>query len=166
MTNSIEIPDIKIAFCNIDSDTQCNCLHGAEEDIEHIYCRKIDTSTIKERDFKTHWERGKREYKGQTISTNDCKAVCDLKAISTNIIKNNEHVEHAIKKYLKTCSLSPSKAKSSYLCKFKFKDHAGKVKHSPELDDHTHYNFFKADTFSINRIEVISINRLDEYVQN
>ena len=139
-------------FNKILSDTHCKCLDDSFEDLDNTYIRKLKTNQLLIKDFQSYWEIGRR------CDPTDCKEVCKRKAISIN--KYNENTKQKIiKHYKRTFNYNPSLIK--YLCVFKFNKEAGKIKHSPSTGDKSHHSFYKCDTFSLEKINVVEIKPLE-----
>ncbi len=137
-----------MTFENLHHDTECNCTDNAEKDTANEYIRKLKKDVVQDSDFHTHWERGiKSEAK-------ECDDVCSYKAVSINQSKGDSE-RLIVNKYLNTFSINPKKG--AHYVKFKLKDNTGKVKFAPEVDDQSHYNLFKSDTFTLDSIITISI---------
>lgn len=135
-----------MTFENLQFDSECNCVKDAIEDYSNEYVRKLRKEVVEERDFLTHWERNIRP------EINNCENICSYKGVSINQFKD-EFVELILNKYKTTFNFNPKKG--AYFLKFKFKQDAGKVKFAPEEDDNSHYNFFKADSFGLEKLEII-----------
>ncbi|RXK82738.1 hypothetical protein EST62_10200 [Chlorobaculum sp. 24CR] len=133
-------------FKNINSDTDCDCTSKAEIDSSNEYVRKLRKDKVEDKDFQTHWERGIR------AENEDCDIICSYKAVSINQIKP-EYENLILEKYKTTFNFN--KKKGSYYLKFRFNKDAGKVIYSPEEDDKSHYNFYKADDFNLGKIVVM-----------
>lgn len=136
-------------FEKINLDTDCKCLAKAVVDTENAYVRKLrKPNTLNEKDFLTHWERG------IIPDTKDCDTTCSYKGVSINQFKP-DYEEQIIEKYKTTFNINPKKG--AYLLKFRLTDRAGKVKYTPKDNDKSHYNFFKADDFTYDKIQVIEM---------
>ncbi len=133
-------------FDKIKQDSDCNCFTKAIIDYENEFVRKLRKEKIDEKDFLTHWERNIRP------ESLECDNICSSKGVSVNLFKS-DFEKLIIEKYKTTFNINPKKG--AYILKFKFLENAGKVKYSPEENDTTHYNFFKADDFSIEMIKII-----------
>ncbi len=58
-----------------------------------------------------------------------------------------------MEKYKTPFNINPKKG--AYYLKFKLNDETGKVNHSPEEDDKSHYDLYKAADFNLKKIVVI-----------
>ena len=140
-------------FEKIKNGSQCDCLKGSEIDIEGEYIRKIKKDIVLENDFQTHWERGLHR------DENDCDKICSYKSVSINKILSDS-LAQIMNKYKITFRFNPAKG---FCCaRFKLRENAGKVKHSPTNIDPTHYNFFKADDFTLDSINITEIIKFTE----
>jgi len=143
-----------MTFQYIEEETECECLNDFFEDFSNIYARKVSKSaTPKERDFKSHWERGKRPK-----NIEDCKTVCSYMALSVHPW-NDQTKEIVQNHYIQSCKITPGYKKR--ICVFNLAPNGGKFKHTPEPNDETHHDFIKSDQFEIQSIllqEMIPIN--------
>lgn len=137
-----------MTFDKIKSDTECECLSNAVIDNENAYVRKLHKETLEEKDFLTHWERN---IKGESL---ECDNICSRKSVSINQF-NSETEAQILEKYKTTFHINPKKG--AYFLKFKFLKDAGKTKHTPvpAINDTSHYDFYKADDFSFEKIQII-----------
>ncbi len=142
-------------FNNILNDTKCECLVKTKQDITIFFARKINKPLPLEKDFISHWERGKR--------ADDCKGICGFKGLSIN--EWNKKTEMVvINKFLTTFAISP-KHKDSILI-FKFLPNAGLIKHTPTKEDKAHYDFYKSDEFTLEMLENYNIIPLKDFINN
>lgn len=143
-----------MTFKNISVDTQCECLNSTFEDTEGVYARKVGkSSTPKERDFKTHWERTKRP-----DNLEDCENVCNYKALSIHPW-NSDTKSIVQNHYTESCKIAPGQKKK--ICIFKLAENSGRFKQTPLENDEFHHDLYKSDQFSMEsilHIEMISIN--------
>lgn len=138
-----------MTFDNVHHDTVCNCIDDAISDTTNEYVRKLRKNIVEEKDFLSHWERGL--YNDKT----ECEEICSYKGVSINIYK--AEFEQQIKdKFTNTKIFNPKKG-GTHIIKFKLKQDAGKVKFAPEDNDQSHYNFFKADNFTLSNLAIIEI---------
>ena len=135
-----------MTFENLHADTDCNCISGAFIDTTNEYVRRLKKDAVQDSDFLTHSERG------IVSPLDDCENICSYKGVSINQLRV-EFVEQILTKYKTTFKINPKKG--AHYLKFKFKEEAGKVKFAPEEDDQSHYNFFKADNFTLNSLDII-----------
>ena len=69
-----------MTFDNLFKDCECDCLAESFEcQQKFIYLRKLNKAEVEEKDFLTHWERGKEP------ETNECDHVCGFRGISISI---------------------------------------------------------------------------------
>lgn len=137
-----------MTFDNINTDTSCNCLEDTIIDIDNSYVRKLRKEILEEKDFLTHWERNLK------ADNADCKKICSSKSVSINQFKPETEVQ-ILEKYKTTFNINPKKG--AYYVKFQFLQNAGKVKHTPDIEfkDESHFDFYKADDFSFDKIRII-----------
>ncbi|WP_025144514.1 hypothetical protein [Pedobacter jeongneungensis] len=139
-------------FTKISEGNTCNCLTDTIENNTDKFVRKVTKSpTLKDRDFRTHAERGK-----VAEDKNDCNEVCGKNALSFEIW-NSQSSDLLMKKYLTTLALSPQSKNN--LCLVSFKPNSGLTKYTPDQIEYNefHYDFYKEDSFSIDSLELIEM---------
>jgi hypothetical protein len=141
-----------MTFEHIQSDTHCDCISGASEDIICIYVRKIQKPISRDKDWLSYWEVGKRPI------VDDCSVVCSFKGLSVNLWSELSK-RNTLDKFLTTFKFSHSNKKNSLLV-FKIKPGAGLVKHTPEVNDPYHYDFYKCDNFTEDMFEHLEVIEL------
>jgi hypothetical protein len=144
-----------MTFHNLLADTDCNCLEDALQDNITVFVRKINKPIVLDKDFKTHWERGKR--------AEMCKEICGFKGISINQW-SEESQSAVIQKFLTTFRIAP-KHKDSILV-FRFVGESGLVKYTPNEADSTHYDFYKSDNFDLQTIDIQDITPLNTFLNH
>lgn len=136
-----------MTFDKIKTDTDCDCITSASNvDIENFYVRKLNKSTLEERDFLTHWERNKRPL------IEDCENICSYKSVSINQFSVDTETQ-ILEKFKTTFNINPKKG--AYYLKFQFSTDAGKIKFTPQENDSSHYDFYKADDFNLTKIQIL-----------
>ena len=144
-----------MTFDKLLHDTECDCLERAIEDGKNLFARKINKPNPLDKDFYSHWERGKR--------ADECKNICEYKGISVN--KWNENDKRAIiKKVLTTFSISPKHKDSIFV--FRMIQGAGLIEHTPTKNDATHHDFYKSDEFSLEMLETGIILPLKDFIEH
>jgi hypothetical protein len=133
-------------FEKIHSDTDCNCLTKTEINTSSEFVRKLRKVTVEDKDFLTHWEREIRP------ETEDCETICSFKGVSINQI-TPEFESQILEKYKTTFNINPKKG--AHYLKFRLNEDTGRVKYTPEEDDKSHYNLYKADDFNLEKIVII-----------
>lgn len=119
-----------MTFANLHSDTNCDCIVGAHEDFESAYGIKADKSDLREVDFKTKWEKGKRPEE-----TGDCKTVVLLKGKSMSVI-TSDNIDFLKSLYSQMGNIAPKY--KAFLITMKFNDETGIVRRSPSRDNPHH----------------------------
>lgn len=137
---------LNMTFENINSGITCDCLSKAKIDTTNEYVRRLRKDILEDKDFLTHWEKGI----GQ--ESNDCEMICSYKSVSVNQFKT-EYEDQILNKYRTTFNINPKRG--AHYLKFRLNEDAGLVKFAPEEDDKSHYNFFKADDFTLDKIVII-----------
>ena len=147
-------------FDNLFKDCECDCLAESFEcQQKFIYLRKLNKAEVEEKDFLTHWERGKEP------ETNECDHVCGFRGISIDLLEeDSEQTQNAIiNRYRTTFKINPRKG--SYCLRFKFKSGSGNIKHTPFDGAETHHDLYKSDEFQINthidQLAIIHFNESD-----
>ena len=135
-----------MTFDKIHSDTDCNCLSKAVIDTSSEFVRKLRKDNVEDKDFLTHWEREIRP------ETEDCETICSYKGVSINRI-TPEYENLILEKYKTTFTINPKKG--AHYLKFRLNEDTGKVSYTPEEDDKSHYNLYKADDFSLEKIVIV-----------
>ena len=138
-----------MTFEILHNDTQCVCVELAQENVDAFFARKIYNPDIRDKDFKSKWEKGHRP-----DSITDCKRTCGLKGISINIW--NDSSSNAFREKLKTTFNFSPKSKDG-ICVFQFSQDAGLMQYAPSNTDKFHYNFYKSDHFNLNMIKIQEI---------
>ena len=141
-------------------DIECSCLQGkieeCRQDTESSFCRKISANRLRIQDFRSDWERGKREIGGERVAEDDCEAILSLKGISINMY--NERTKGAIiAKYRTTFALTRRSAKYAV---FRFQPDAGKVRSSRTDLDPSHRDFYKCDAFTMDHVTDLSVDTI------
>ena len=141
----------------------CDCLEKSIEDLTHTYARHFNKPTVRSQDMLTKWEKYTNTNAfPKNLDLNDCVELCGLKGLSVDIW-NEESKEAVIQRYLKTFKIISPKNKNAILI-FKLKLSAGKFRHTPREHDKFHYDFYKADGFTIDLVEVIEFINLSDYL--
>jgi hypothetical protein len=135
-----------MTFEKVHSETDCNCLSKAVIDTSSEFVRKLRKGVVEDKDFLTHWDR-------EIIpEEEDCDTICAYRGLSVNQI-TPEFENQIVEKYKTTFNINPKKG--AHYLKFKLQTDAGKVQYTPEEDDKSHYNLFKSDNFSLEKIVMI-----------
>jgi hypothetical protein len=139
-------------FTKIIENNTCDCLSDATENLTDQFVRKVGTSSsIKDRDFKNNFERGKI-----LQDENDCKERCGFHAVSIEIW-NDVSSKLLLEKYFTTLGISPKYRNN--LCVMKFKSGSGVLKHTPDQIDYNefHYDLYKEDSFNVENLELVDM---------
>ena len=134
-----------MTFLNLNSDITCNCLEGSIIDNSTEFALKTNKDFIRENDFKSYWEKGKR--------SDDCKQICSFKGQSVTIIKDEDDLNNTLNVFKQLFPFSPSYRPFCTL--IKFNENSGKVKHTPIDINPLHFDFYKCDNFSINDVSLV-----------
>lgn len=140
-----------MSFTKITDNPKCSCLSESEPDLTNTFARKVRKAPdIKEGDFRNHYERDR------VPDPNVCEQVCGFHGVSVEIW-NESSSDILLEKYQKTANYSP-KHKNN-LSIFRFKDDAGVVKYTPdqEVYNEHHYDFYKQDSFTVDRLELVKM---------
>ncbi|MCU0359637.1 MAG: hypothetical protein MUF75_02790 [Bacteroidia bacterium] len=135
-----------MTFDKIHSNTNCDCLAKAVIDTSSEFVRKLRKDTVEDKDFLTHWEREIRP------ATEDCETICSYKGVSINQM-TPEYETQILEKYKTTFTINPKKG--AHYMKFRLSKDSGKVNYTPEEDDKSHFNLYKADEFTLEKITVL-----------
>ena len=144
-----------MTFKKLHQDTECNCLESAIQDNDNLYARKINKPIPLDRDFNSHWERGKR--------AEICNEICGYKGLSIN--KWDEDSKNAIiNKFLTTFGISPKHKDSIFV--FRITPETGVVEYTPTQNDKTHFDFYKSDDFTLEMLETHIVLPLKDFISN
>ena len=150
-----------MTFDNLHENTECNCTSKSQENLTDFFARKVGKAKteLKERDFKTHHERGI-----MASVLDDCSEVCGKRGLSIDIW-NEQTKESILQRFMTTFAISPKL--KNHLSIIKFKKGAGVVKHTPVLKpipNKHHHDFYKSDNFNLDLIELIELIPLKQNV--
>lgn len=142
-----------MTFSKLHLNLECDCLEHAVLDTISNFGLKTNKSTIRDRDFRSKWEKT-----GKDIDE-DCKRKCLYRSVSVSKI-NAENREEVFTIFKQLFPISPKY--KPYLNIFSCQDSAGLVKETPSKKNRYHCSFYKCDTFTIqNIIPVESISLKD-----
>ena len=147
-----------MTFDLLHNDTDCDCRQDTKQDTLNLYVRKIEKPVLKDKDLRTHWERGKRP------DSANCVKVCGYKGMSVNIWDESSK-QSIFSKFLTTFRFAPGNRKDSVFV-FKFKENAGLLRYTPEDNDLFHYDFYKCDTFTSGMLDSVEIIPLKDILTN
>ena len=143
-------------FNELHDGISCDCTKKAFADFDSTYGMKTNKEHLREVDFKSHWEKGKRP------ESDNCKEICSFKAKSLSII-NGETFDEVKKIYQQLFPISPGY--KPYLAIIKFSDKTGLVEPTPILNVNPHhYDFYKCDEFIFENVEHIESHSLADNV--
>ena len=138
-------------FTKITDNSECSCLTESYVDLSNTFARRVRKAPdMKEGDFKNHYERDQHPISAE------CEDICGYHGVSVEIW-NDASSSILLEKYQATANYSP-KYKNN-ISVFKFKNDAGVVKYTPnqEVYNEFHYDFFKEDTFIVDRLELVKM---------
>jgi hypothetical protein len=157
-------------FTNIQNDTppNCNCLENSIISEDKQFARHIYKPNVRPQDFYSKWEKWQNnDAFPLDFDYSNCQKVCGNKGVSIHAWENTSR-ETIINEYLNNFKIT-GKAQNSILV-FKLRPNAGAVLYTPQSANAHHYDFYKADDFSLDLIhglEIISLkNYLEEDEQN
>lgn len=132
-------------FSALNADTDCNCTQDGLIDNTSHFALKMNKVNMRENDFKTYWEKGK--------TSTDCKEICSLKGQSLTIVNSPEHLETTIEVYKKLFPFSPSY--KPFCAIITLNENSGVVKSTPIDINPLHYDFYKCDDFTTEKVSLI-----------
>lgn len=138
-------------FNNLHVDCNCDCVKDALPDTESHYVLKTMKNFLREQDFKSYWEKGKRD--------EDCEKICSFKGTSVSVF-NEETKEEISDIYKELFPVAPKY--KPYFTVLKFGENCGVTKHTPEPRNPHHHDFFKCDTFIYTDVILIESTLLFE----
>lgn len=136
-------------FYNLKSESECECLKEAAQNVGDSFARKTGKNRFREYDFRTGYEKAKQPV------TSSCEDICGNKSVSIHMY-NQESAALVLERYKRSRAINPTTGR--YCVVFKFLRNAGMVRHAPLFDDDFHYDFYKSDLFDLNtHIEVLEV---------
>ena len=138
-------------FTKISNNAECTCLSDSYIDLTNTFARRVRKAPdMKDGDFKNNFE------KDRAPETDDCEEICGFHGVSIDIW-NDKSSTKLLEKYQTTANISP-KYKNN-LSIFKLKKEAGVIKYTPNQKPYNefHYDFYKEDSFTIDRLELIEM---------
>ena len=128
----------------------CDCMAGSSEDTSNVFMRRISAKKHKKGDFKIQLE------KDDVPPANTCDDHCGQREISINKVDGYKEEEIVLdyKKKLIIQKMYSPKIDFIYL-KFKFEIGAGNVKSTPQHGHESHFDFYKSDDFSVEKIKPV-----------
>ena len=141
-------------FKILDADTNCDCTKDAVIDNSSRFALKMNQDVMKEKDFKTYWEKGRRP------ENMNCEEICSHKGQSLTIVNNELDLSKTISVYKKLFPFSPSY--KTHCAIITLNENSGVVKSTPIEINPLHYDFYKSDEFSINKITTLQIIPLSD----
>ncbi|MEH0156526.1 hypothetical protein V6R21_20425 [Limibacter armeniacum] len=146
---------MSITFNNLKSKTECDCLNGANEDNQSTFCFVISKDSIRDKDFTSHWEKGKKPKK------DSCESKCSYMSKSLSIVNTDLARETVLNTYKQLFKVAPKY--KNHVADIQLRGQAGKVKHTPSNNNPYHVDFYKSDNFSLHcNIDVINIIPLSD----
>lgn len=140
-------------FNTLNSDNNCNCTNDAEIDYISSFALKMNKGIMRENDFKTYWEKGRRP------ELMDCKEICSHKGQSLSIVNTKIDLENTINVYKQLFTFSPRY--TTHCAVITLNEDSGMVKSTPIDINPLHYDFYKSDDFNIEKItthQIISLS--------
>ncbi|MCC9074459.1 hypothetical protein LNQ49_22985 [Flavobacterium sp. F-65] len=141
-------------FDTLNSDITCNCTIDAIIDNNSNFALKMNKGMMRDNDFKTYWEKGRRP------ELMNCTQICSHKGQSLSIVNNSIDLEKIINVYKQLFPFSPSYR--THCAIITLKENSGMVKSTPIEINPFHYDFYKSDDFNIEKIEVHKIISLSD----
>lgn len=140
-----------MTFTQILNGIECNCIDGSNEDTTNKYAIKTIKKELRIQDLHSYHDKDKQNDKL------DCKNICSFRGVSISLY-NSETQEYVLGVYKELFPLSPKY--KPYVKIIKFGESSGNVKHTPSSKNSHHYDFYKCDTFALDKIEVIEVKEL------
>lgn len=144
-----------MTFEDLHKDISCDCIADASQDFESTFGLKTNKDHLREVDFNSHWEKGKKP------SSSDCREVCSYKGKSISLIVN-DNANAVLQIFQSLFTLSPGY--KPYFTIIKFGEDTGLVKATPDTVNPYHFDFYKCDNFQFSNIEQISSVPISENV--
>lgn len=140
-------------FNTLNSDNKCSCNNDAIIDNISKFALKMNKEIMRENDFKTYWEKGKRP------KLMDCSEICSYKGLSLSIVNLPIDLENTINLYKQLFPFSPGY--KTHCVVISLKENSGMVKSTPIDKNPLHYDFYKSDNFNIEKVithQIISLS--------
>lgn len=138
-------------FTQTFGDTECNCIEGSNEDVVNNYALKTTKDNLRIQDFHSYHDKGK------PFTDTNCDKICSFRGVSISLY-NNDTKDYILNVYKELFPLSPGY--KPYVKIIKFGEECGNVKHTPSKNNDYHFDFYKCDTFAIEKIEVVEVKEL------
>lgn len=140
-----------IEFTQIFEGIECDCLEGSSEDSSNTYALKTIKEELRIQDFNSYHDKGKENKKL------DCNSICSFRGVSVSLF-NDKSKDYVLKVYQELFPLSPKY--KPYVKIVKFSKSCGNLKHTPSIKNDFHYDFYKSNIFTLDKIKVIEVKEL------
>ena len=140
-------------FITLNSDNNCNCTDDAIIDNNSSFALKMNKGMMRENDFKTYWDKGRRP------ELMNCTEICSHKGQSLSIVNTPLDLQNTINVYKQLFPFSPSY--KPHCAVITLKENSGMVKSTPIDNNPLHYDFYKSDDFNLEKVithQIISLS--------
>jgi len=144
-----------MTFENLHGDTNCDCIADAKEDFESTFGLKTNKNHLREVDFNSNWEKGKKP------ETSECDETCSHKGKSISLV-DERNIDAVLSIFQGLFPLSPSY--KPYFTTVKFSNETGVVKATPNFMNQYHYDFYKCDNFIFSNVKQLNSVPISENV--
>jgi hypothetical protein len=141
-------------FNTLNSDNNCTCTNDAVIDNVSSFALKMNKGIMRENDFKTYWEKGRRP------ESLDCNEICSHKGQSLSIVNSTVDLENTINIYKQLFPFSPSY--KTHCAVITLNKNSGMVKSTPIDINPLHYDFYKSEDFNIEKVTIHQIISLSD----
>lgn len=141
--------------------SKCKCLEigPATENYTDTFARRVKNDPVQLSDFLSYRELG---IKVPVDRNDDCPTLCKFRGLSVN--KVTETDEQKLKEdWADKVRTKPKQAEKigRMYCKFRLKDEAGMVWHTPSNENESHYTFLRDDEFALEHLEIVELSSLE-----
>ena len=143
---------MEMKFNQLHEGISCNCLsEDVSEDTTSVFMRTLKRghSELKAFDVLSHHQRRIPMHSKNP----SCKEVCRHRGLSIDKLQSGNESK-IIANYVRAFNIKPKISRS--FCKFRLKEGAGLVEHTPSHNDF-HHTLYKSDGLTLDHIEVLNV---------
>lgn len=139
-------------FKNLHADIDFSCINkGVTENTNDVFTRKMKSSALKDEDFLSYWDLGRRP------PVLEKREICRYKGVSINKYENDADIRRLYNRLFSDASkFKRKKIRPKYYCKLRFKKGAGMVWLNGNIKPY-HFTFFKSDAFSLSLVGEVQV---------
>lgn len=145
-----------MTFNNLHDGIECDCLEGAEVNVDSQFGRKVNKPLLRLKDFESHWDKD-----SDNRPVGNCTEICSFKAISLSKM-DGENKPKVIEIFKQLFPLSPRYR--PHICVIQLGVNSGMVKATPQENNPYHHDLYVADEFVFEEIIQVEMIPLAEDV--